>query len=185
MPYAEVFMSSDQSAGSSGGVGGEGHDSEPLSALVVDGRVVETSHPTDDEVVRAAGCVVYRAGPNGLEVLVVHRPRYDDWDLPKGKREPDESDVECAIRETEEESGFRGAVEAELAADTYRVRGRDKVVRWFLMRCTDGAFQPNDEVDEIRWLSPDEAREILSYGHARSLVETVSASLARGEPSER
>jgi 8-oxo-dGTP diphosphatase len=179
-----MFMSSDQSAGSTSGVDGEDHDSEARSDLGVDGRVVEMGSPTDDEVVRAAGCVVYRAGPNGLEVLVVHRPRYDDWDLPKGKREPDESDIECAIRETEEESGFRGAVEAELAADTYQVRGRDKVVRWFLMRCTDGAFQSNDEVDEIRWLPPDEAREILSYGHARSLVETVATSLARGEASE-
>ncbi len=127
----------------------------------------------DNDVIRAAGCLVYRATPEGLEVLVVHRPRYDDWDLPKGKREPDESDLECAVRETEEESGFRGEIEAELAADSYRVRGRDKVVRWFLMRCTGGSFQPNDEVDEIRWLDPAEAQEILSYGHARSLVEAL------------
>lgn len=137
-----------------------------------------------DDVIRAAGCVVYRNGRNGIEVLVVHRPRYDDWDLPKGKRDPGESDVDCAIRETEEESGFRGEVEAELASDTYRVRGRDKVVRWFLMRCTDGAFEPNDEVDEIRWLTPDEAREILTYGHARSLVEALPASVAGSEPTE-
>jgi len=186
MSYAEVFMSTDHCVASPGGVDGEDHGSDRRSDLVVDGRVVEMSHPgDDDEVIRAAGCVVYRAGPDGLEVLVVHRPRYDDWDLPKGKRDPDESDMECAIRETEEESGFRGDVEAELAADTYRVRGRDKVVRWYLMRCTDGSFQPNEEVDEIRWLPPDEAREILSYGHARSLVETVAASLAGGEPFER
>lgn len=127
----------------------------------------------DDQVIRAAGCLVYRTGSEGIEVLVVHRPRYDDWDLPKGKREPDESDLECAIRETEEETGFRGEVETELAADTYRVRDRDKIVRWFLMRCTDGSFEPNAEVDEIRWLAPSEARRILSYDHARSLVEST------------
>lgn len=138
-------------------------------------------HP-DDDVIRAAGCLVYRTGPDGVEVLVVHRPRYDDWDLPKGKCEPGESDLECAIRETEEETGFRGEVEGELPADNYRVAGGDKVVRWFSMRCTDGSFQPNDEVDEIRWLAPMEARRILSYGHARSLVDAIS-HLASGSDS--
>ena len=129
-------------------------------------------HDPNDDVIRAAGCVVYRPGSDGVEVLVVHRPRYDDWDFPKGKREDGESDLDCAVRETEEETGYRGVIEGELAADTYRVRGRDKVVRWFLMRCTDGSFEPNDEVDEVRWCSLDEAHEILSYGHARSLIES-------------
>lgn len=161
MSYAEVVMSTDHSVTSTGGDDGEDHD----------GRTVATNH--DDDVIRAAGCLVYRNGGDGLEVLVVHRPRYDDWDLPKGKREPDESDVACAVRETEEETGFRGEVVAELPADTYLVGGRDKVVRWFLMRCTDGSFQPNDEVDRIRWLPPHAARDILSYRHARSLVEAL------------
>lgn len=126
-----------------------------------------------EDIIRAAGCVVYRDGTSGPEVLVVHRPRYDDWDLPKGKREPGESDLECAVRETKEESGYEGAIERELASDTYRVRGRDKLVRWYLMRCTGGEFEPNDEVDQVQWLTPDQAREILSYGHARSLVDVV------------
>ena len=127
----------------------------------------------DDDVISAAGCVVYRQEEDGPKILVVHRPRYDDWDLPKGKREANETDLECAVRETKEESGYDGVIERELQWDTYRVRGRDKLVRWFLMRCTAGDFEPNDEVDEIRWLSPDAAREILSYGHARSLVDVV------------
>jgi 8-oxo-dGTP diphosphatase len=127
----------------------------------------------DDEVIRAAGCVVYRDTDNGRQVLVVHRPRYDDWDLPKGKLDPGESAVDCAVRETREESGYEGEILGELAPDRYRVRGRDKLVRWFLMRSTGGSFEPNDEVDRIRWLSPHEAREILSYGHARSLVDAV------------
>ncbi len=146
--------------------------------LVVDGRVVEALAGEDDDVTRAAGCVVYRPGTDGPEVLVVHRPRYDDWDFPKGKREPGESDLECAVRETEEESGYSGEIEAELAADTYRVGGRDKVVRWFLMRCTGGSFVANEEVDEIRWLAPDDAVEVLSYGHARSLMKAIPVHAA-------
>ncbi len=160
MPYADVIMSTDHSTTPPGGDGAEG------------GHAGTQTDPVDD-VVRAAGCVVYRHTPTGPEVLIVHRPKYDDWDLPKGKREPDESDLDCAIRETEEESGYRGEIEAELEADTYRVKGRDKVVRWFLMRCTGGSFEPNNEVDEIKWLAPEAAREVLSYGHARSLVEAV------------
>lgn len=127
----------------------------------------------DDDVIRAAGCVVYRHGPGGVEVLVVHRPHYDDWDFPKGKREDGETDLECAVRETEEESGYTGEIGAELAADRYLVRGRDKTVRWWLLRQTDGRFEVNDEVDEVRWLRPDQAAELLSYQHARTLLADV------------
>lgn len=147
------------------------------------GDVVNPSATADsesDDLIRAAGCVVYRDGDSGPEVLVVHRPRYDDWDLPKGKREEGETDLQCAIRETKEESGYEGDVERELASDTYRVRGRDKLVRWYLMRCTGGGFEANEEVDRIQWLTPDEAREILSYGHARSLVDVIDGTNVDG-----
>ncbi len=125
----------------------------------------------EDEIIRAAGCLVYREVDGGRQVLVVHRPRYDDWDLPKGKREDGESDLDCAIRETREESGYGGEIESELSPDHYLVRGRDKVVRWWVMRCTDGEFESNTEVDEIKWLEPAEAQAMLSYGHARSLID--------------
>ena len=129
-----------------------------------------------DDVIQAAGCVVYRDGDSGREVLVVHRPRYDDWDLPKGKCEPGETHPETARRETQEESGYVGDIEGELPSDQYRVKGRDKVVRWYLMRCRDGEFEPNEEVDQIRWLAPEMAQDILSYGHARSLVDLIPAA---------
>ncbi len=128
----------------------------------------------EGEIIRAAGCLVYREANGQSEVLVVHRPQYDDWDLPKGKREDGETDLECAIRETREETGFGGEIERELSPDHYLVRGRDKVVRWWVMRCTDGAFVSNSEVDEIRWLAPAEAQNMLSYGHARNLIDEWS-----------
>ena len=140
-------------------------------------RAVRRGAAADDEeaadvedIVRAAGCLVYRVGQDGIEVLVVHRPRYDDWDFPKGKRESGESDLECARRETEEETGQRGEIIQELPADRYLVEGRSKVVRWWLLRRTDGRFEPNDEVDEVMWLSPSEAAARLSYPHARRLL---------------
>jgi 8-oxo-dGTP diphosphatase len=111
-------------------------------------------------VVRAAGGVVVQDG----RVLLVHRPRYDDWTLPKGKAEPGESDEECALREVEEESGLRCELERELPSTSYvDGRGRPKVVRYWRMRVVGGEFSLHGEVDEVRWATPEEARELLSY----------------------
>jgi 8-oxo-dGTP pyrophosphatase MutT (NUDIX family) len=97
--------------------------------------------------VRAAGGVVRRAG----EIAVVHRPRYGDWTLPKGKVEPGESDEECALREVEEETGLRCALVGELGVTRYADEGgRPKTVRFFELRVLRGEFAPNDEADELR-----------------------------------
>jgi 8-oxo-dGTP diphosphatase len=125
-----------------------------------------------DEV-HAAGGVVVRADGR---IAVIHRPRYDDWSLPKGKLEADEGFEAGALREVEEETGIRGRIVGELAPTRYVDRkGRDKLVRWYRMDLEGEAlaFAPNDEVDELRWLTPVEARELLSYEHDRSLVETI------------
>lgn len=120
--------------------------------------------------IQAAGCLVFRRGDEGIEVLVAHRPRYDDWDFPKGKLEAGESELDCAIRETEEETGYTGEVGAELPSDHYTVRGRDKTVRWWLLHQTGGQFVENEEVDRVLWLSPEAAAERLSYDHAKQLL---------------
>ena len=118
-----------------------------------------------------------RRGASGTtEVLLVHRPRYDDWSLPKGKREADETDEECARREVLEETGIRVTLLDPLPDVRYHDhRGRPKVVRYWVMRPSDGGppFVPNDEVDEIRWLSIPDAEDLLSYDHDRDLVRAV------------
>ena len=107
-------------------------------------------------------------------VLVVHRPRYDDWSLPKGKANPGESYLDCALREVEEETGFRCEPLRELGDTTYDVADGPKTVRYWLMRRLDGAFEPNGEVDEIRWLPLAEAEELLTQEHDRELIARLS-----------
>jgi 8-oxo-dGTP diphosphatase len=114
--------------------------------------------------VRAAGGVVTRGEPDALEVVVIHRPRYDDWTLPKGKCRVGESDENCALREVEEETGLRCELGEELAGSSYEdSAGRPKVVRYWRMRSAGGALGSVHEVDEVRWLSLDEAFDLLSY----------------------
>ena len=125
--------------------------------------------------VAAAGGVVLREGEDGPEVAVVHRPKYDDWSLPKGKLDPGETWEAAALREVEEETGLRCELGAELSSARYRdSKGRDKLVRWWLMRPLGGEFTPNDEIDELRWLRIDAALELVDYDHDRELLLGVA-----------
>ena len=125
--------------------------------------------------VRAAGGVVWRRGAQGeIEVAVVHRPRYDDWSLPKGKLDEGEGFLDAAVREVLEETGLEVAVGSELPEVRYRdQRGRPKVVRYWAMEATGGRFEANDEVDELRWLAPTEAAEALTYPHDVELLASL------------
>ena len=116
--------------------------------------------------------MIVRRGPRGVEILVVHRPKYDDWSLPKGKLDPGESFEDAALREVEEETGLRCRPARELDSTSYRdQKGRSKLVRYWLMEPDDDeGFTPTDEVDEIRWLVPPEAVELLSYDFDRELI---------------
>lgn len=129
--------------------------------------------PVEAVEVRAAGGVVAGRDPDGgLLVLLVHRPRYDDWSLPKGKCDPGESDEDCARREVEEETGLVCDLGVELPSTHYIDRkGRTKQVRYWAMEVVGGEFVPNDEVDEVRWLAPVEAAGLLSYPHDAVVVE--------------
>ena len=118
--------------------------------------------------VRAAGGVVCRDD----DVLVVHRPKYDDWTFPKGKADAQESDEDCALREVHEETGLRCALEDELASTHYvDTKGRPKRVRWWTMRVlADDGFEANDEVDELRWVDRATAAGLLTYPRDRVLI---------------
>ena len=119
--------------------------------------------------VRAAGGVILRDGC----VLVIHRGRYDDWSLPKGKLEPGESWEEGALREVEEETGLQATILAPLGATRYTDRGgAEKEVRYFAMRAS-GEPEPCNEVDEVRWVPLAEAASLLSYARDARLLELL------------
>ncbi len=137
----------------------------------------ERPAPTDPPTVRAAGAVVWRDGSDGEpEVAVVHRPRYGDWSLPKGKLDPGETIAHAAAREVTEETGVTCVLSRHLRRVHYRVPGRngaqaDKQVDYFAARARGGTFAPNSEVDELRWLSVGRAREQLSYPHDARVLD--------------
>jgi 8-oxo-dGTP diphosphatase len=125
----------------------------------------------EEAEVKAAGGVVLRDG----RIAVVHRPRYDDWSLPKGKLDPGESWEECALREVREETGLHCTLGAELSPTSYTDRkGRAKVVRYWRMEIDRvDPFTPDDEVDELRWVEPGEAASLLTYPHDSELIQEV------------
>jgi 8-oxo-dGTP diphosphatase len=132
--------------------------------------------PEQDPQSRAAGGLVVRRGSDGRsQVAVIHRPKYDDWSLPKGKLREGESWEQAALREVAEETGIRCELGEELSPARYLDRkGRRKLVRYWLMRPVEGSFVPTDEVDELRWLEPDHATRLLDYPHDRKLVGSIA-----------
>ena len=128
---------------------------------------------TSTPIVRASGGIVWQHGASAeIELLVVHRPKYDDWTFPKGKLEAGETDEECALREVEEETGFRCAMGPELISTAYVDRkGRPKEVRYWVMTVEDGSFTPTYEVDELRWVTASQARFLLSYDRDRDVLD--------------
>jgi len=135
----------------------------------------------DGGTIRAAGGVLWReaavSGPEPIvEVAVIHRPRYDDWSLPKGKLTAGEREVDGAIREVLEETGYHVRLGRPLGETRYLKeqagQQRPKVVRWWSMEAIGGAFTPMREVDELRWVSLAEALDVLTRETDRDLLES-------------
>ncbi len=125
--------------------------------------------------VLAAGGVLWRHDSLDPEVALVHRPKYDDWSLPKGKLDPGESWEEAALREVREETGVPCRLLDELPSVAYADnRGRPKTVRYWRMEPAGEAGEiDGSEIDELRWLAPDDALALLTHPHDRDLVSAA------------
>jgi 8-oxo-dGTP pyrophosphatase MutT (NUDIX family)/broad specificity phosphatase PhoE len=124
-------------------------------------------------IVHAAGAVLWRPTDStnpGLEIAVVHRPRYDDWSLPKGKVDPGETAPVAAVREVVEETGHHATLGRRLELVSYPVDQGVKKVYYWAARSTGGEFTPGREVDELVWLPVSDAIKRLSYAHDRKML---------------
>jgi 8-oxo-dGTP diphosphatase len=127
----------------------------------------------------AAGAVVWQLSPSGVvEVALVHRPRYDDWSLPKGKPHSGEALPLTAVREVGEETGHTIVLSARLGRTRYLVRWGQKVAHYWAARPTGGSFRPSEEVDELRWLPVAEAADLLTHRHDRTLLAGLDGATA-------
>jgi 8-oxo-dGTP diphosphatase len=126
-----------------------------------------------EKIVRAAGGVAWRGRDGDVRLLLVHRPKYDDWSFPKGKCGNDETDEKCAVREIEEETNLHVTLGPELVSTSYISKGRPKHVRYWLVepQNPDDA-RPQNEVDELAWLTPDEAAARLTYARDRDVLRS-------------
>ncbi len=116
-----------------------------------------------------------REGAEGAEVLIVHRPRYDDWTLPKGKTDAAENSEATALREVEEETGVQPRIVGALGKSRYANEGESKVVHWYSMReVRSTEFVPNEEVDVVRWLAIAEAQKLLTYKNDKDVLKSIN-----------
>jgi 8-oxo-dGTP diphosphatase len=132
----------------------------------------------NDSTVQAAGCVLWRRSPvdGGLEVCLVHRPKYDDWSWPKGKLKRGEDPLAGALREVAEETGYAAEPGAVLPTLRYLANGRPKQVRYWAAEAVSGHFTPNTEVDRILWLPLTAARSRLTQPRDRDLLDALTRS---------
>ena len=130
----------------------------------------------NDDVIQAAGGLLWKDSENGRELAIIHRPKHDDWTLPKGKLEPGESWTEAALREVEEETGCKVEIEDFIGCTCYSAGAKPKVVLYWNMKLIGEChFQPGKEVDQLRWAKPADATQILDYETERELIEKSKA----------
>jgi len=133
-------------------------------------------------MIEATGAVLWRPATDGPEIALVHRPKYDDWSLPKGKLDRDEHPLLGALREVREETGFAAVIGRPLGETRYTVPEGPKRVRYWAARATDGMFAPGREVDELRWLSPTDALGLLSADRDADILHAFLADTRPAAP---
>lgn len=124
------------------------------------------------KVVEAAGGILWKETPSGQKIVIIHRKRYDDWSLPKGKKDPDESWQETALREVWEETNCRAILGKFIGSSSYTMNGQTPkvVLFWQMALQKEFDFKPNSEVDRIKWISPKKALKQLSYNNERNIL---------------
>ncbi|MEV0371055.1 NUDIX hydrolase [Streptomyces sp. NPDC050636] len=134
---------------------------------------------TPQKPIRAAGCVLWRHSPSGegIELALVHRPKWADWSHPKGKLKRGEDARQGAVREVLEETGVTCDLGPELPTARYQVEGRPKEVRYWAAEATGGSFEPNREVDRMLWLPPAAACSRLTQARDKELVAALVSAL--------
>ncbi|MBA2947317.1 NUDIX hydrolase [Streptomyces himalayensis] len=132
-----------------------------------------------NDVVQAAGCVLWRRSPSDgePEICLVHRPKYDDWSHPKGKVKRGEDLAACAVREVAEETGHECTLGPRLATVRYIANGRPKQVSYWAAEAGPGHFTPTEEVDQLLWLPPQQARPHLTQPRDQQLLDDLLSAL--------
>jgi 8-oxo-dGTP diphosphatase len=126
-----------------------------------------------DDVVRAAGGVPWRRRNGHVEVLLIHRPKYDDWSFPKGKNLAGERDEDCAVREVAEETSLQVHLGRDLGTVSYEAKGKPKRVHYWAVSPTNSEdARPANEIDEVTWLDSDEAATRLTYDRDRDVLRS-------------
>lgn len=168
---------------------------EPSAAISTEPAAAPATEPAAEHggrpgTVLAAGAVLWlpggpRKNGQGLRkprIALIHRPKYDDWSLPKGKLMAGETPWQAALREVEEETGLVCRLLAPLPAQHYRAQGRPKEVRYWAAVPVRGEFRPNREVDRMKWLKPEKARAKLTHARDRELIDALLARLEQLAP---
>jgi 8-oxo-dGTP pyrophosphatase MutT (NUDIX family) len=125
------------------------------------------------EVIEAAGGLLWKETAAGRKLAIIHRPQYNDWTLPKGKREVGESWQETALREIFEETGCKARIEAFAGGIVYQINSVPKVVLFWHMSLVEKiSFIPNDEIDKCEWLHPETAITRLNYKDERDILKS-------------
>ena len=131
-------------------------------------------------MIRAAGALLWRENSElKIEIALIHRPRYDDWSLPKGKIEEGESSLRCAFREVIEETGITPQFGLELGSVEYKEPAGLKRVKYWAAKALTDEFLPNEEVDEIAWLNPEDALTRATHESDRTIIESFLAQEPR------